>query len=217
MIDRCTVEQNTLEKDSNGLAMGGGMRVSNGEIAIRGTSFLSNSAATHGGALSLDCAPLCTITNSTFFANQVTDGFGGAIFGDRLRVNNATFAKNHASSQGGALFGGSDWVFRNTIFVDNGAGNPWGQNAGCSATGTGDHVVQWVSAAAGAGSGPCIPGATAADPQLADPADHGGATFTMVPAATSPVLGAGADCEASDQRGQPRDPARCDVGAVEVP
>jgi predicted outer membrane repeat protein len=217
VIDRCTVEANVLTKDSNGLGMGGGMRVSNGEITIKGSSFLSNTAATHGGALSLDCAPLCTITSSTFHANQVTDGFGGAIFGDKLRVNGATFAKNSASSQGGALFGGSDWVFRNTVFVDNEAGNPWGQAHGCAATGKGDHVLQWVTDAAGVGSGPCIAGAIAADPMLAEPADHGGATWTMLPAATSPVLGAGADCEASDQRGVARAAGACDLGAVEVP
>ena len=219
VIDRCTVEGNTLGKDSGGtgLSMGGGMRVSNGDITIKASSFLSNTAETHGGALSLDCAPTCTISNSTFYSNQVTDGFGGAIFGDKLRLSNVTIAKNFASSQGGGLFGGSDCVFRNMVFVDNKAGNPWGQAYSCSAQGTGDHVLQWVTALQGAGSDSCIAGVTAADPMLADPADNGGPTFTMLPGVNSPVLAAGADCEASDQRGQPRDTAACDLGAVEVP
>ncbi len=219
IIDRCTVEGNTLGKDSGGtgLAMGGGMRVSNGEITITATSFLSNTAETHGGGLSLDCAPTCTISNSTFYSNKVTDGFGGAIFGDKLRLNNVTIAKNFASGQGGGLFGGTDWVFRNTVFVDNKAGNPWGQAYSCAATGTGDHVLQWVTDFKGAGSDSCISGVTAADPMLADPADNGGPTFTMLPDAKSPVLAAGANCETSDQRGQARNTAACDLGAVEVP
>jgi predicted outer membrane repeat protein len=217
IIDRCTVEGNALTRDSNGLAMGGGMRVSNGEITIEATSFLGNSAETHGGALSLDCAPTCTITNSTFHANRVTDGFGGAIFGDKLRVNNVTFASNYAKSQGGALFGGKDWVFRNTVFVDNKAGNPWGQAYSCAATGTGEHVLQWVADFKGAGSDACVSGVTAADPGLAEPADNGGPTWTMLPGANSPVLDAGAGCESTDQRGRPRPTAGCDLGAVEVP
>ncbi len=219
LIDRCTIEDNTVSKDGGGtgIALGGGMRVSNGEITITATSFLGNSAETHGGALYLDCAPDCTIKNTTFHGNEVTDGFGGAIFGDKLRVSNVTFAGNFASGQGGALFGGSDWVFKNSVFADNQAGNPWGQTYSCSATGTGDHVVQWVSDFDGAGSDPCIAGVTAADPALADPADNGGPTFTMLPGAGSPVLGAGADCEPVDQRGEARNTAVCDLGAVEVP
>jgi predicted outer membrane repeat protein len=219
IIDRCTVEGNTLGKDADGtgLSMGGGMRVSNGDITIKASSFLSNTAETHGGGLSLDCAPTCTISNSTFYSNKVTDGFGGAIYGDKLRLHNVTIAKNFANGQGGGLFGGSDWVFRNTVFFDNKAGNPWGQAYSCSAKGTGDHVLQWVTDVKGAGSDSCISGVTAADPMLSDPADNGGPTFTMLPDVKSPVLAAGTDCESSDQRGQPRNTAACDLGAVEIP
>ena len=217
ILERSTVEGNTLLKSGDGLAMGGGMRISNGEIIIRGVSFISNSAETHGGGVSLDCEPTCTITNSTFYSNEVTDGFGGAIFGDKLRVNNATFAKNFASGHGGALFGGEDWVLRNSVFVDNTAGNPWGQAYSCFATGTGENILQWVSDFGGAGSDPCIPEVIASDPQFADPADNGGPTFTMLPGATSPALQAGQGCEPVDQRGQTRDTTACDLGAVELP
>jgi len=217
IIDRCTIKDNILTKNSDGLAMGGGMRISNGEITIKGTSILSNSAETHGGGLSLDCEPTCTISNSTFFENQVSDGYGGAIFGNKLRINNVTFAKNFASGHGGALFGGDDWILRNSIFVDNKAGNPWGQAYSCSATGTGDHVLQWVSDFNGQGSDPCIAGAIVADPILAAPGDNQGPTFTMLPGSSSPVIQAGQGCEPFDQRGLPRDTTSCDLGAVELP
>jgi hypothetical protein len=52
---------------------------------------------------------------------------------------------------------------------------------------------------------------------LAEPADNGGPTFTMMPGEGSAALGAGSGCEAMDQRGDPRDTANCDLGAVEVP
>ncbi len=217
LIDRCTIKENTLAKDAEGLAMGGGMRISNGTITIKATSIFENSAETHGGGLSLDCEPTCTLTNTTFYDNKVTDGFGGAIFGDKLRVNNVTFANNFANSQGGALFGGKDWVLKNSVFYNNKAGNPWGQTYSCSAMGTGENLLQWVSDFSGVGSDPCIAEVIAADPLLALPADNGGATFTMLPDAKSPALQVGKDCEPIDQRGQPRDPSACDLGAVERP
>ncbi len=217
IIDRCTIENNILTKNSKGLAMGGGMRISNGEITIKATSFISNSAETHGGALFLDCEPTCTITNTTFYSNQVTDGFGGAIFGDKLRINNVTFVQNFASGHGGALFGGEDWILKNSIFADNTAGNAWKQAYSCAAMGSGDHVLQWVSEFGGMGSDSCIAGATAADPLLLDLADNGGPTLTLLPNTDSPAIDAGQGCEPVDQRGEPRDTSACDLGAVERP
>jgi len=217
VIDRCTIQDNVLSKVDGGIAMGGGMRLSNGEITIKASSFLSNIAGTHGGALSLDCEPNCTITNSTFFNNQVLDGYGGAIFGNKLRVNNVTFANNLASGHGGALFGGEDWILQNSIFVDNKAGNPWGQAYSCASTGTGNNVLQWVGEFKGAGSDSCIPGAFVADPLIASPADNGGPTPTMLLSESSPALQKGTNCEPLDQRGNVRDTLACDLGAVELP
>ncbi|MBN2342216.1 MAG: hypothetical protein JXR45_12040 [Deltaproteobacteria bacterium] len=219
IIDRCTIEGNILLKDDDGegLAMGGGMRVSNGEIFIRNSSFISNSAQTHGGGLSLDCEPTCTITNTTIYDNEVVDGFGGAVFGDKIRMNNVTVANNFASGHGGAFFGGEDVTIQNSIIADNHAGNPWGQAYSCYATLTGDAVMQWVSDFEGAGDDVCIPDVLSEDPMLNPPADNGGSTVTMLPDAESPALQAGHDCEPFDQRGEPRDPTSCDLGAVELP
>lgn len=217
VIDRCKITENILNKVDGGLAMGGGMRVSNGEITISASSFLSNSAGTHGGGLSLDCEPTCTITNSTFFDNEVFDGYGGAIFGDKLRVNNVTFANNFASGHGGALFGGEDWILNNSIFLDNKSGNPWQQAYSCAATGKGNHVLQWIGELNGAGSDSCVSGVIAANPLLAEPADNGGPTPTMFLSESSPALQMGVGCEPVDQRGKVRDTLACDLGAVELP
>ena len=62
----------------------------------------------------------------------------------------------------------------------------------------------------------CISSVTAADPMVADPADNGGPTVTMLPDVKGLVLAAGGDCETFDQRGQPRNTAVCDLEAVEI-
>lgn len=123
-------------------------------------------------------------------------------------MDNVTFASNaQQGTSGNATFGSATWTFNNTIFLDN----------SCASTGTGAHVLQWSSTSKSAGSGPCTSGVTAGDPKLSAPADNGGPTFTMLPGTGSAALQIGANCEATDQRGQARNTATCDVGSVEVP
>ena len=61
----------------------------------------------------------------------------------------------------------------------------------------------------------CTAGITWADAGLEALADNGGPTLTMMPGAGSVVGGAGTDCPATDQRGQPRPAQGCAAGAVE--
>lgn len=211
-LDRVTVANNDVAKNAAGQgSIGGAMRISNGEIVIKDSSFLSNTSIGNGAGLYLDCKPTCTITNSTFHANKNSAGWGGAIFSGSaspININNSTFASNaQQGTSGNAFFGSATWTIKNSIFLDN----------SCASTGTGANVLQWVSSSKSAGSGPCISGAIAKDPLLAAPADNGGPTYTMLPAADSGALQAGTNCETTDQRGQPRDTTTCDLGAVEVP
>jgi predicted outer membrane repeat protein len=215
IIDRTTVSNNVAApngRNSNGA--GGAMRVSNGEILISRSSFLSNTSDGNGGALYLDCAPSCKLSNDTFYKNTAVS-YGGAIFGDAHQSNNVTFASNYAGGHGGAIFG-SNFVLNNAVFLDNSAGNQWGQAMSCSSTGTGAHVVQWLSTSASAGADTCIAGITAINPQLSAPADNGGPTWTMLPATASPLRNAGADCESVDQRGITRNTGKCTIGSVEL-
>jgi hypothetical protein len=77
--------------------------------------------------------------------------------------------------------------------------------------------MQWPSARTigGAADLPCVSGIAFADPLLGPLANNGGSTATHLPAAGSPLRGAGRGCPATDQRGNPRDAARCTIGAVE--
>lgn len=215
------IRQTTFEGNKTTAGSGGGARLSTGpsekaagegpSLTVEGSSFLSN-AGGNGGGLYVHCLPTCDITNSTFYKNSARD-FGGAIFGDSYRTNNVTFANSSAGGQGGALFG-SKYVLNNTIFVGNAAHNPWGQSQSCFTTGTGSHVIQWGTSSKD-NSTSCIPQVTSADPQLLEPADNGGPTLSMMPAQTSPVLGAGSGCTATDQRGIARKATACDLGAVQ--
>ncbi|MDP5239047.1 choice-of-anchor Q domain-containing protein [Uliginosibacterium sp. 31-16] len=215
IIDRTTVSANSASpngRNNNGL--GGAMRVSNGEIIIRRSSFLSNTSDGNGGGLYLDCAPSCTLNNDTFHGN-VAKSYGGAIFGDGHSSNNVTFASNQAGGHGGAIFG-TGFSVNNSVFLDNSAGNSWGQAMSCSTTGTGANVVQWLTAKSNGGSDTCVPSPKAVAPMLSAPADNGGPTWTMLPAKQSPLLNAGSGCTTEDQRGELRNTARCDLGSVEL-
>jgi hypothetical protein len=213
IIDRTTIANNQVDKNASGQgAIGGAMRISNGEITIRDSSFLSNTSIGNGGGLYLDCAPSCTLTNSTFFANKNTAGWGGAIFSGtpsgKFEINNSTFANNaQQGTAGNAFFGSATWHIENSVFLDN----------SCANVGTGANVLQWSTTSKSAGSGLCISNVIAKDPVLSPPGDNGGPTETMLPGDGSGVRQAGSACEAKDQRGQPRDPAECDLGSVEVP
>jgi predicted outer membrane repeat protein len=213
IIEKTTIASNAVVKNATGNgAIGGAMRISNGDIVIKDSSFLSNTSIGNGAGLYLDCAPACAITNTTFYANKNTEGWGGAIFSGtssgKIDMNNVTFANNaQQKTAGNATFGGAVWTINNSIFLDN----------NCASSGTGANVLQWNTASKSAGSGPCIAGVTAGDPKLSAPADNGGPTPTLLPGAGSAALEAGAHCEANDQRGQTRNVATCDVGSVELP
>lgn len=213
LIDRTTVEGNTI----GGGGLGGAMRISNGTIEIRLSSFISNISDNHGGALYLDCEPTCNVVNSTFAHNQAKM-YGGAISGVKNAFfNNVTFAYNTAGGHGGALFG-DDFTVHNSLFVNNSSGNPWNQAHNCGAKGSGSHVMQWLSTTNNGGYDSCVDSILAVNPLLDSiPGDHGGPTPTLLLAAESPALQVGNDCESTDQRGNPRDTSSCDLGAVELP
>ena len=136
IIDRTTFEGNEV----GGSGLGGGMRISNGEVIIKNSSFLSNTSDNHGGGLYLGCQPTCTITNSTFYGNQA-GSWGGAISsGTRVIMNNVTFADNNQGTGDNALFRSGPWEINNSIFLNN----------GCGETGSGNNVLEQ------GGSGSCV-------------------------------------------------------------
>jgi hypothetical protein len=192
-------------------------------LEILASTFSANSAVAFGAAHLQNSR--FEIVNSTFSNNVATQGVGGALYSGgsspSSRILNSTFADNRANGGAGyfsaAMFGDSHFPIDNTVFSNNTSDDPWNpmQCTFVAASGAGD--MQWPRqrAAGGATDLACVNGIVFADPLLGSLGDHGGRTATHLPAAGSPLRGAGRDCPATDQRGNPRDRARCTVGAVE--
>jgi hypothetical protein len=179
----------------------------------------------NGGAQAAPTATL-QLTNVTVAQNRVyqhadptEDGVGAALWIEgvvRGELVNSTLAGN-LGEFGSGIVHPRQLVVRNTIIANQGT-NAWNaQN--CSELGeptmpaSGDHVLQWPIESVD--SFLCVAGATLADPLLGPLQDNGGFAPTMMPAASSPAVGAGVDCPATDARGHAR-PLRCTLGAVEA-
>jgi hypothetical protein len=161
-------------------------------------------------------------------AGNVAAGEGGGIkvLGEQgsARVNNSTVAGNAAAGAGGGLFVASEVdpsavevistiIARNTSKLKQDPDVNGAITASFSLIG-----LQGTSTITGANN--LIGATTAIDPKLGKLKNNGGLQATMLPAATSPALGVGANPDAlsTDQRGLPRvaGGAAPDIGAVEV-
>lgn len=212
-----------------GAGLGGAIFNEGGAVSIANSTLTSNHA--RGGRV--------------HFAADPGDGYGGAMFNLNGSVNIAysTLAGNTAagggndggggvgSGKGGAIYNlylpspgspAADTSSAASITIQSSAlaysTGTSGLVSDCENDGgtfASDHsIVQRP------GSCSLSPSDHSSDPRLASLAYNGGATKTMLPDGTSPVINAGADdnCPASDQRGVPRPKgAHCDVGALEVP
>ena len=216
-IDRSLFRNNTAHQ-------GGAFYLHNiAPLTIVASTFDSNRAVLFGAG-QLDQTTF-SIVNSTFTGNVATQGLAGALAfggtGSSSVIQNATFAGNRADGGpgyfGAAYFGDSNFTVTNTLFANNTTGDPYNpMQCGFSAS-AGANTLQWpaLRVVGGLPDTPCVSGESFVDPQLGTLADNGGPTPTLLPAAGSPARGAGHACPATDQRGNPRNPANCTIGAVE--
>lgn len=222
-----TVQPTVLDRvlfQNNRARQAGGAYVQNSvPFDVSGSTFSGNVAEAAAGAQFLGSR--MTLVNTTFVGNEATRGVGGALmlnYNDGAStIVNATFADNRSSGGGGyfsaAIFGDLDFPVRNTVFSNN-LSNDGGSPMQCMFTpGSGSNDFQWPlqRPVGSAADTPCVAGIAFADPMLGPLGNNGGATPTLVPAAQSPLRGAGTSCPATDQRGVARNAGRCTVGAVE--
>ncbi len=212
-LDRCLFDGNTAET-------GGAAYFHNSTLSVTASTFTANSAAGIG-ALQADGTTF-DFTNVTFAGNHSTAGVGAtlALFGGDGKLLNCTFANNVCDAPNGfaaAIFGSPSLTIQNTIFDANtapNAGAPMQCQVGTIA-GTGN--LQWPKDHVGGGAdalcAPAIYEDTA--PALGAVGDHGGPVPTLLPAASSPALGRGTGCPATDARGKARAAGACTAGAVE--
>jgi predicted outer membrane repeat protein len=209
-INRCEFRGNSVSTADPGL--GGAIRI-DADTYLSNCLFTDNSTEGQGGAAWFGRGPI-HFENVTFYANHATL-WGGAISysGVSTTLTNCTFVKNSAGENCGALFGDEGIITSvNSLYVNNSS-----ESAGyatCRHPLKGTHNLVWPAANDDA----C--GSSAAfiheDPQIADQLnDEGGATNTLALGPSSPALDVGTHCPTTDQRGTPRDPDRCDLGAYE--
>jgi len=220
-VNQCVFDGNAVERDGEGSgALGGGLRTGNAPLQLAHSLFVDNHADVHGGGLWVDGSYLTEIINSTFVGNNAgvagqEGGYGGAISGANLLIENVTMVNNHAAHSGGAIFNedNTSVTVNNCIIAANSAANEWGLAQSCRDTMPGANNLQWPGPEGN--DPPCTAEPMGADPLVGDLSDNGGPTPTIPLLIGSPAIAAGQDCPDTAQRGLPRVNA-CDLGAFEV-
>jgi hypothetical protein len=215
IIRQCEFESNQVLDG----ATGGTVYQEGAPLRVLDTLFANNTAEQHAGAMFIGTNSPTTLANCTFYNNSVP-GNAGAIFAvaQDMDIANCTFAENSAD-YAPAIFNESGYVrLNNSIFAGNYATVDYRDQSCTRTMDEGQNNLQWPDQrTGGAADLPCTVGITFADAMLEPLADNGGPTQTMALGAGSPARGAGTNCPAADQRGEPRDAAACDLGAYEAP
>jgi Right handed beta helix region len=190
-------------------------------LYLKNSTFMDNTSNLHAGALYIGQDSPTEIVNCTFYNNEVADdGVGGAVFlgNNKVQITNSTFALNRAN-YGPAVFSGQDGdiTLKNSIFYNNsviGDGEYNGLSC-CFKMKDGGNNIQWPDKRANdTDDTPCTDSVLFVDPQINNPADNGGETFTMSLISSSPAIDNGENCPEFDQRGNARNGV-CDIGSFE--
>jgi len=231
-IDRSTFDGNKIP-DHMGAdgqsSRAGGLYIQGTHVTMTASTISNNEAEGftglwilgHGATPAIADLENVTITGNRTYerADFTTRGIGGGlVIGDNTtgKVVNCTITGNAAQFASG-IARVSPLEVRNTI-IQNEADNQYTPlnctgSAYASPSGTGTNNLQWPNGLKD--DMDCTPGITRADAMLGNLADNGGPTQTIAPAAGSPAIGAGTNCPSKDQRGNPRDTAKCTIGAYE--
>ncbi|MDC0358985.1 hypothetical protein OAO01_09220, partial [Oligoflexia bacterium] len=232
IIDRCTIDSNTVRDSSDAdLPNGAGaLYIQGTTVSLSSSTVSNNSSRAFAGVWILGhgaSAPaVANLTNVTIMGNAThpRDDFtkrgigAGVIIGSDTTgtLSNCTIYSNQAQF-GSGIINASPLTIKNSI-IANHADNEWtplnctGSN-NSTVPGLGQNNLQWPNGKQS--DMDCVNGITRADPLMGTLADNGGVTETVAPLSNSPALAAGNDCEATDQRGVAR-AEPCTLGAYEV-
>jgi IPTL-CTERM motif len=223
-IDACLIDNSTTPGDGGAIRN----RFSNSGYYLTITnSTLAGNTANKGGAISFEAGFGLTIANSTLANNHANDSSGAIGLNGFAFIYNSTIAGNTATFVGGINAQGPQLTLQSTILANNTDStgiNDVNRTGGTfDATNSlfsetflpGDNVINGINTGNLQG----------ANPQLGALANNGGPTPTLLPAPTSPAIGAGVNLQgyAFDQRGAgfPRDATGpdttgpVDIGAVQ--
>jgi len=227
-----TVTNSTLS--SNNTAGGGGGIFNNGgTVTVTNSTLSSNNSGTFGGGI-FNNGGTVTVTNSILSGNNASGSYGGGgiLNYDTLTVTNSTLSGNSSSpGVGGGIFsGGGTPTVTNTIVAGNTAA--FGPDINGAVASNGHNLIGDTSG----GRGFVASDLQNVNPLLDTLKDNGGTTplpdgshvMTRALLPGSPAIGAGdssvcnsttappaAPVAGKDQRGFPRPPTTCAIGAFE--
>ncbi|HRG48457.1 MAG TPA: hypothetical protein PLX69_21655 [Leptospiraceae bacterium] len=151
-LDNVVFERNSVIKNGVGDALGGGLRIGNGDAFISNSYFVDNVAKSQAGGLWKGEVGTITITNTTFVNNFAVENGGntavslaartdsggicGAVNGSDIKYTNVTMINNHAGFMSGALCGTRATITKSIIAYNTAynSGNSWKKGQNCSGT-----------------------------------------------------------------------------------
>lgn len=194
----------------SGFSGGGGIK-STARLRLVNSTVSGNSTGYHGGGLYLTGTGNVALYNTTVAGNRAAMSSGSSANGAGLRID-----------------GGSRVLVRNSVLADN-TRTAAAVADDCSGSGTTNTIDYSLIEAAGGCTFSGSANLAGVDPELSTPlASNGGATRTLLPAATSVLRDAGDPAGCADHRGQLLatdqrgagyarvQGSRCDMGAVEL-
>lgn len=228
VVEDSVIANNRVVPNNAGEALGGGLRVGNGELTLRDTAIVGNVAAQQGGGLWIGERAPAAIVNTLFAENRAesasgTRSLGGAILfsngSNPVEITNSTFADNHAGFQGGAFWGGGTHVtLTNSIVAGSTGNNPWNnkQHTGFAFRDGGGNFQFPPKNPNDSSDVNVTNSVTIADPLLASLQRDGAGIPVVRLRSGSPAIDAGVSVSGvtDDLRGAPRDGA-IDSGAFE--
>lgn len=176
---------------AQGRASCGGGVLNQGQLLVKGVTFLQNQAGESGGAI-CNQGGAVELINSTFFGNRAHQA-GGALadLGGRTIVTNCTFSEN-ASPRGGGIYSDGQLLLRNTIAANSVGG------ADCRAEGGFHPASSHNLIETSHGCGQPI---SSTNPRLGALGRYNGPTATLPLESGSPAINLGANAAAVDENG----------------
>ncbi|MDI1449027.1 choice-of-anchor Q domain-containing protein [Polyangium sp. 6x1] len=232
IIHRSTFDGNSIVDQNDAVGMpssAGGLFLQGTHVTMTASTVSNNQSEAaaglwivgHGTATAIADLTNVTLTGNTTYprADITTRGIGGGLsIGDKTtgKLTNCTIVGNVAQYASG-IANVTNLELHNTILSNEAenAGAPLNCTGSAYAKppGAGQNNLQWPVGLQN--DMDCTPGIPRMDPLLGELAENGGPTRTIAPQAASPAIGAGTDCPPIDQRGKPRNPAQCTLGAYE--
>ena len=220
LIRNTTISNNTAEvvgTTPNGSGQGGGLGLSGSPSVTIENSTISGNVANFGSVIS-SFGSSATLQNSTMSGNVANVVAGLGVYdGSNIAFVSSTFAFNEvpgdAASGGIVVRDGTTVSFENSILAGSSFSDCFVSPTG-SFSSDSNSIIQNPNV----GEASCASSARVGiNPVLGVLRNNGGPTMTHALAASSPAIGTGGSCLATDQRGRTRPRTGCDVGAFQVP